>query len=140
MNDLDGAYYLAEYHSIKEILISIQSEIKKLEKLINDLLSRSTNQDQASIDRAIEKEMDKLDKGAGGAAAGILLKRAELGQLKESVPLIFLRPKTIIPDEVYNGIIACDTGFIRSDTEGNFKVAVSIDSKIHEFVFSRSFD
>ena len=65
--------------------------------------------------------------------------RAEFAQHKESLPLIFLRSQTIMPGEVYLGIVACDTRFMQPQTEGNLKVTVSIDSENHEFSFKRSF-
>ncbi len=63
--------------------------------------------------------------------------REELPQLLNVIPELILKPQLIKPHKSIMGIVACDTGEMPEELEGQFEIALSIDGEKHEFTFSR---
>jgi len=63
--------------------------------------------------------------------------RRQYEVLREILPGVILRQKSIIPGDSYTGIVICDTRDLDYETEGRFRVTVSVDSEEHRFTFNR---
>jgi len=64
--------------------------------------------------------------------------RRENQALRETLPGILIKPQSLIPGAVCNGIIVCDSRDMDPKIEGRFKVTVSVDGEEHKFSFNRS--
>jgi hypothetical protein len=58
--------------------------------------------------------------------------------LRETLPGIVIKPQSLIPGTIYYGIIVCDTRGLDANTEGKFRIMISVDGEGHKFTFKRS--
>ena len=136
MSDLEKVHYLKDYIIIKRILKYIQSQVETLEKSI--YRNPGSTPDMSRIQSRIEEILNNIARGAKMMIQNsVKIPRLEYGQLTESVPQIYIKPRTLMPDDVYNGILACDTRYMTDEEEGNFTITVSIDGEDHVFTFRR---
>lgn len=64
--------------------------------------------------------------------------REDIGQFKETIPIITYKDTTIQPSDTYIGILVCDTSEMIPKIKGKFKIVVSVEDETHEFTFMRS--
>ena len=135
MNELEIGQCIGEYYAINKVL---NNNNKVDRKWIHPfgMLGELTYMTMNEIPNKYEV-LDGFGKMLEKTAENIEKTRTEFARHKESLPLIFLKSKTIMPGEVYLGIVACDTRGIEPQTKGNLRVVVSIDGENHEFTFSR---
>lgn len=57
--------------------------------------------------------------------------------LRDALPDIIMKPRTIMPGGAYSGIVVCDTRKLDENTGGRFQVAVLVDGEQHLFTFER---
>ncbi len=61
----------------------------------------------------------------------------DIKQLREVLPEIIMKPKTIKPGDVIIAIFICDTRDMDKKVKGNFKIKFFVDSEEHRFTFAR---
>lgn len=145
MSDLDKGCFRSELRVYAAFTNEVAKPVEQLTKEIKspmatiDPSNPESLANEEKMRRIMEELLDSYGETVIQLSDDIKLLRTELSQLKESIPLIFIKPQNIMPDEIYNGIVACDTRFMKPDMEGKFNIVISIDGENHEFVFSRSF-
>jgi hypothetical protein len=62
------------------------------------------------------------------------------GRQREVAKKLYFRPQTLLPGESESGLLVCDTRTMNPNTEGAYKLLVSISDEQHEFIFNRDAD
>jgi hypothetical protein len=88
--------------------------------------SSSSSSDSESVETLIEDLNYDIDS-----------MRSSNQLLRESLKEIVMKPQTIMPDNSFSGIVVFDTREMDKDIEGNFQIAVLVDSETHNFTFKR---
>lgn len=83
-------------------------------------------------------EFDSIEYDIMDLREGIEQMRTNNSLLREALDDFVVKPQTIMPGDSCSGIFICDTSEMDPETEGSFRVIVSVEREEHQFTFNRN--
>jgi hypothetical protein len=83
-------------------------------------------------------EFDSIEYDIMDLREGVEQMRANNSLLREALYDFIVKPQTIMPGDSCSGIFICDTSEMGPETEGSFRVIVSVEREEHQFTFNRN--
>ena len=139
---LEDAYYNEEIRKITDIIrkvsrIADQAHETSIITNMSGGGSGGGSTGGGGNDKSIEMQALMLESNLITTVDKIKFMRKHIEQLKESIPDIIIKSKTIMPRGSYSGLVVCDTSEMTPETEGQFKIVVTLEGEKHEFTFER---